>query len=122
MPAAQARLPLASDGSRRIADLTVVRYRGRLYRLTGLYQPGATASGAALARAAATFRPLSRAEAARHPPLRIRVHRIAAGDDVARMASGMPVGAASRAKFDLINGLRPGRGLRVGDAVKLVSE
>ena len=42
LPAAQARLPLASDGSRRIADLTVVRYRGRLYRLTGLYQPGAT--------------------------------------------------------------------------------
>ena len=34
----------------------------------------------------------------------------------------MPVGAGSRAKFDLINGLSPGRGLRVGDAVKLVSE
>ena len=122
LPAARARLPLASDGSRRIADLTVVRHRGRLYRLTGLYRPGDAAAAAALSRAAASFRPLTRAEAAQPPPLRIRIHRIAAGDDVAGMASAMPVGAGSRAKFDLINGLSPGRSLRVGDAVKLVTD
>jgi predicted Zn-dependent protease len=122
LAAAQARVELANDGSRRVADLTVVRYDGRLYRLTGLYQPGDTAAARALAGAAASFRPLSRAEAARSAPLRIRIHRIEAGDDVAAMAGAMPVGAASRAKFDLINGLRPGRSLRVGDAIKLVGE
>ena len=122
LPAAEARLSLANGGSRRLADLTVIRYRGRLYRLTGLYEPGDAAAAAALARAAASFRPLSRGEAAAAPPLRIRIHRIAAGDDVKAMAGGMPIGAASRARFDLINGLRPGRSLRVGDAIKLVSE
>lgn len=122
LPAAQARVALASRSSRRIADLTVVRYGGRLYRLTGLYEPGDRAAAAALAKAAASFRPLSRAEAARAEPLRIRIHRIVPGDDVAAMADAMPVGAASRARFDLINGLRPGRSLRVGDAIKLVGE
>ena len=122
LPAAEARLSLANGGSRGLADLTVIRYRGRLDRLTGLYEPGDAAAAAALARAAASFRPLSRGEAAAAPPLRIRIHRIAAGDDVKAMAGGMPIGAASRAWFDLINGLRPGRSLRVGDAIKLVSE
>jgi predicted Zn-dependent protease len=122
LPAAQARVALASGSSRRVADLTVVRYGRELYRLTGLYEPGDAAAAAALAKAAASFRPLTRAEAARAAPLRIRIHRIAAGDDVAAMARGMPVGAASRAKFDLLNGLTPGRSLRVGDAIKLVSQ
>jgi predicted Zn-dependent protease len=119
LPAAQARLPLASGGSRRVAELTVVRHRGRLYRLTALYEPGDGAAADALGRAVASFRPLSAAEAARAAPLRIRIHRIAPGDDVAAMAAAMPV-PAPRATFDLINGLRPGRGLRVGDAIKLV--
>lgn len=122
LAAAQARLPLASGASRRVADLTVVRYGGQLYRLTGLYEPGDGAAAQALAQAVASFRPLSRAEAARAEPLRIRIHRIDAGDDVAAMAAAMPVGAGSRAKFDLMNGLRPGRSLRVGDAVKLVED
>ncbi len=122
LPAAQARLALANDGSRRVAELTVVRWGGRLYRLTGLYEPGDRAAAAALAAAAASFRPLTRAEAARAAPLRIRIHRIEAGDDVAAMARTMPVGAASRARFDLLNGLSPGRSLRVGDRVKLVGE
>lgn len=122
LPAAQARLPLTSDGSRRTADLTVVRYGGGLYRLTGLYRPNDTAAAAALSRASASFRPLSRAAASRSAPLRIRIHRIAAGEDVAAMARTMPVPAASRATFDLLNGLGPGRVLRVGDAIKLVSE
>ena len=87
LPAARARLPLASDGSRRIADLTVVRYRGRLYRLTGLYRPGDAAAAAALARAAASFRPLTArrggaaaAAAHPHPPHRRRRRRGADGE------------------------------------------
>jgi predicted Zn-dependent protease len=49
------------------------------------------------------------------------VHRIAAGEDVAALAEAMPV-EAPRETFELLNGLRPGRVLRVGDEVKLVGE
>ncbi len=122
LPAAQAQLDLAARSSTRVAELTVVRHGGRLYRLTGLHAPGDAAGAAALAAAAASFRSLPAAEAARIPPRRIRIHRIAAGENVAALADGMPVGAGSRAWFDLINGLRPGQGLRVGDAVKVVVE
>ena len=123
LPAAQARVTLASGASTRTADLTVVRHRGRFYRLSGLHETGDGAGAAALAASAASFRPLSAAEAARIRPLRIRIHRIGRGDHVAALAAGMPVGAASRARFDLLNGLRRGTpGLRVGDEDKLVGE
>jgi predicted Zn-dependent protease len=52
--------------------------------------------------------------------LRVRLHRIARGDDVPALASSMPVGNAPRARFDLLNGLAPGESLRLGDVVKLV--
>ena len=52
--------------------------------------------------------------------LRVRLHRIAAGDDVRALAATMPVGNAPLARFDLLNGLGPGESLRVGDVVKLV--
>ena len=123
LPAAQARVTLASGASTRTADLTVVRHRGRFYRLSGLHETGDGAGAAALAASAASFRPLSAAEAARIRPLRIRIHRIGRGDNMAALAAGMPVGAASRARFDLLNGLRRGApGLRAGDEVKLVGE
>ena len=122
LAAAQARVALSARGSARTAELTVVRLGGRLYRLTGLRLPDDAAAASALAAAAASFRPLSAAQAARLQPLRIRIHRIAPGEDVAALAGAMPVGAAARARFDLMNGLGPRQGLRVGDEVKLVSE
>jgi predicted Zn-dependent protease len=122
LAAAQAQVGLSAPGSARTAELTVVRHGGRLYRLSGLRLPNDGAAATALGAAAASFRPLSAAQAARIEPLRIRIHRIAPGEDVAALASGMPVGTAARARFDLLNGLRPGMALRVGDAVKLVGE
>ena len=121
MAAAQGQLPLASRGSARVAELTVVRHDGRFYRLTGLHAPNDTTGAAALAAAAASFRSLPAREAARLRPLRIRVHRIARGDDVAAMAQAMPV-ADARAWFEVLNGIGPGGQLRVGDLVKLVSD
>lgn len=122
LAAARARVALSTRGSARTAELAVVRLGGRLYRLSGLHLPDDAAAAAALDAAAASFRPLTAAEAARLQPLRIRIHRIAAGEDVAALAAAMPVGAAARARFDLINGLGPRQGLRVGDEVKLVGE
>jgi predicted Zn-dependent protease len=121
MSAAQGQLPLASRGSARVAELTVVRHDGRFYRLTGLHAPNDTTGAAALAAAAASFRSLPAREAAKLRPLRIRVHRIAPGDDVAGLAQSMPV-VAARAWFDVLNGLEPGDQLRVGDLDKVVSD
>ena len=121
MAAAQGQLPLASRGSARVAELTVVRHDGRFFRLTGLHAPNDTRGAAALAAAAASFRSLPAREAAELRPLRVRVHKIARGEDVASLARSMPIPAA-RAWFDVLNGLEPGDQLRVGDLVKLVSD
>lgn len=121
LDAAQGRLALTGEQSERVADLTVVRLGGRLYRLTGLHRAGDTAGASALGAAATSFRSLTPAEARRAEPLRLRIHRIAPGEDVLALAEGMPV-EAPRATFDLLNGLRPGRSLRLGDLVKVIAE
>lgn len=120
LPAAEAHVVLRGEHSQRVADLTVVRLDGRLYRLTGLYRAGDTAGEAALAAAAESFRELRRSEARLAEPQHLRVHRVAPGEDAAQLSRAMPV-AAPRITFELLNGLRPGRPLRAGDAVKLVS-
>ncbi|HET9068621.1 MAG TPA: M48 family metalloprotease [Amaricoccus sp.] len=124
LPVAQGSLVMASDGSERVAELTVVRLGGRLYRLTGLHRPGDRAGQAALEAAARSFRPLSKAEAARMAPLRLRIHRVAPGENVAGLAASMPVApaAAARARFDVMNGLAAGGRLRAGALVKIVAE
>lgn len=120
LDAAQAHVTLRGDHSERVADLTVIRMGGRLFRLTGLHRPSDATGRATLAAAVESFRPLSPAEARGAEPLRLRVHRITAGEDVTALANGMPV-EASRQTFDLLNGLRPGKVLRVGDKVKLIA-
>ena len=122
LPVAQGQLEMTSEGSERVAELTVVRLRDRFYRLTGLHLPSDTAGQAALGAAARSFRPLSKAEAARISPLRLRIHRIARGEDVAALAASMPVGTDARAQFDVMNGLAGGGALRAGDLVKVVAE
>ena len=62
------------------------------------------------------------AEAARLPPLRLRIHRLARGEDVAALAAAMPVGPQARARFEVMNGLAGGGTLRAGDLVKVVAE
>ena len=121
LAAAQGQVALRGDGSERVADLTVVRLGGRLYRLTGLHRTGDAVGAAALGAAAASFRRLSPAEASRAEPPRLRVHRIVAGDDVTALVEAMPV-EAPRETFELLNGLRPGKTLHVGDRVKLIVE
>lgn len=119
LPAAQGRVLLHSERSERVADLTVVRLNGRLYRLAGLHQANDAASEALLAAVTASFRALSRPEARSARPRHLKVHRIAAGEDVAALVAAMPV-PAPRATFEVLNGLQPGKVLRVGDEIKLV--
>lgn len=121
LDAAQGRVALRGEGSERVAELTVVRLDGRLYRLTGLHRSGDAAGAAALGAAAASFRSLSPAEARRAQPLRLQVHRVAAGEDVTALVDAMPV-EAPRETFELLNEIRPGKRLRAGDQVKLIAE
>ncbi|HRO12811.1 MAG TPA: hypothetical protein PK452_14885, partial [Amaricoccus sp.] len=79
-------------------------------------------TGAALAAAARSFRPLSPAAAARLAPLRLRIHRVAPGENAATLAASMPPGPAARARFEVMNGLADGGRLRAGDLVKVVTE
>lgn len=118
--AAQGRLVLRGDHSERMADLTVIRLGDRLYRLTGLYQANDRTGRDVLASASESFRRLGRAEASSVEPLHLRVHRVAAGEDVAALAAAMPV-KSPRKIFELLNGFPPGKAVRVGDEVKLVA-
>ena len=107
------RLSLANGGSRRVADLTVVRYGGRLYRLTGCLRAGGRHRGGGAGGGGGELPAADAGRGGGGAAARVRIHRIAAGDDVTAMAAACRR-AASRAKFELINGLRPGRNLRVG--------
>lgn len=118
---ARARVALFDDGSERVADLTVVRLGGYLYRLTGLHRADDMIGEAALDAASSSFRVLGAAEARRARPLVLRIHRIVQGDDVRAMADAMPV-EAPRQTFDLLNGLSAGKVLRIGDQIKIISE
>lgn len=117
LPAAQGRVDLG----RSVADLTVVGQGGAFYRLLAVHDARDPVAGAALAGAAASFRGLTAAEARAVAPLRIRVHRVRPGDNVAVLAATMPVGPNARAWFDVLNGLAGGGSLRIGDPIKLVA-
>ncbi|MFT3972774.1 MAG: M48 family metalloprotease [Amaricoccus sp.] len=119
LEAARGRVMLHDGRSERVADLTVVRLGGRLYRLTGLRRTGDATAAAALAATAASFHAVDPAEARTYQPPRLLVHQITPGEDVRALAEAMPVDAP-RATFDMLNELRPGRVLREGDVVKLV--
>lgn len=116
LPAAQGTMDLG----RSVAALTVVAQDGAFYRIIGLSAPRDRADASALAAAAASFRPVSAAEAAAGAPLRVRVHRVRSGDNLAVLAATMPVGPGAREWFEVINGLSGGGSLRVGEPVKLV--
>lgn len=119
LEAAQGEVTLQTGGSERVASLTVIRFGGRLYRLTGLRQPGDRGAEAALAAAALSFRPLSQADAMNAQPLRLRIHRVAAGEDLTALVEAMPVNAP-RETFELLNEIRPGHEPRAGDSVKII--
>lgn len=121
LEAAQGELTLRTERSSRVADLTVVRYRGEFYRLIGLHRAEDESATSVLRASAESFRAISADEAWSAEPLRLRVHRIAPGENIAALVEAMPV-ASPPETFALLNGLKPGQSLRVGDRVKLIGE
>lgn len=116
LPAAQGSLVLG----RTAVDLTVVEQGGAFYRLNARHDARDRVSAVALAETAASFRGLTAADERAAAPLRVRVHRVRPGDNVAVLAATMPLGPGAREWFDVINGLARGGSLQVGDAIKLV--
>lgn len=66
------------------------------------------------------FRLLAPAEAARLRPLRLRIHRVGAGEDLHSLVRRMAVRRLPRAQFLVLNRLRDGARLEAGRRVKLV--
>ncbi len=70
----------------------------------------------------ASFRRLSRAQAAAVKPLRLRIVTVGAADTVETLAARMATGDRAPERFRVLNGLQPGDKPKPGDRVKIVTE
>ncbi|MEK9660628.1 MAG: M48 family metalloprotease, partial [Alphaproteobacteria bacterium] len=106
------------------ARYVVIRYApGTLYRFIFLTPPPQTAKlSEDLRRATYSFRALTPGERNALRPWRIRIHKVAAGETVSRLAATLPMAGPKEEWFRVLNGLDPNGGLRTGQLVKLVSE
>ncbi len=69
-----------------------------------------------------SFRRLSDAEAAALKPYRIRIHEVRAGDTLSSLAQRVPYPDYRQERLRVLNGLKPGETLRVGQKLKLIVE
>lgn len=119
LPAAQAVLPVQLQNGVYDALLVAIRYDGTLYRFTGLAPQGSSALPS-LARAAASFRPLSAAERRAIPERRIEIVTVRPGDTAESLGRLMAVDEMAVERFRVLNGLRGGEQPREGRRVKIV--
>jgi len=110
-------------GPRDIRAIAIRFDRETVYRFLILSPPKITAAlNVGLRRMTFSFRHLTPAEIAALKPLRIRVHRVAAGETVATLAATLPYTDFQAERFRVLNGLRPGEGLAAGGLIKLIDE
>lgn len=119
LEAASATVPVQVD--RRVYDalLVAVRMDGKLYRLTGL-APRGSGMIPSMARAAESFRRMTRAEKADLKRRRIQVVTVRRGDTVAKLARRMNTETLAEDRFRVLNGLAPGEEVQRGQRVKLI--
>lgn len=123
LPAATAVLPVALKSGSGEARLVAINDGDRVYRFTALYPANqARALSEPLRRMTFSFRKLSRSEANRLQPLRVRFVTVRSGDTVSRVAQRMAFDDLREERFRVLNGLQPGEGLRVGQRVKIVTD
>lgn len=95
----------------------------QVYRFQFLTPVDKTASRSeALRRTTYSFRRITDAEAAAVKPYRIRIHTVAPGETVQRLADRLPFEDFRLERFQVINGLAPGEAPAVGQKVKLIVE
>ena len=73
-------------------------------------------------RATYSFRRLTQVEADAIKPLRLEVRKARAGDTVANLAQNFPIERFQREWFRLLNNMKVGQRINLGQRLKLVTE
>ena len=120
--AASTRVRTAS-GERDVRLVAIRAAPERVYRFFFVTPPRQTQAFAAPFRQMmASFRRLGQRQTDNLRPLRLRVVEVAPGDTVESLSARMPFNDFRAERFRVLNGLRPGDGLRPGQLVKIVTE
>jgi predicted Zn-dependent protease len=110
---------IAGAPAKRVA---VLQYEGRSYLFVAAVRGRSTLEGQdeRFLQVIRSFRPLSASERKQAEPLRIRLHRVKAGERMAQLAARSALPDDALATLRLLNGLYPDGEPKVGDWVKLV--
>ena len=105
------------------ARLVVIEYSStRVYRfLLGTLPQVGGRYDRALGQIYGSFHRISKAEASRVKPLRVRVVRVGSGQTVASLAKRMAFSSYREQRFRVLNGLDANEGLHAGERVKVIS-
>ncbi len=124
MEAATGRAKGRAQGGQVDVRLLAIRYDARnVYHMIFVTPPRLTGPlSRALRETTYSFRKLSAAEAAALKPLRLRIHRVRAGESAATIAARMPFEDHRLRRFLVLNGLGQGAKLPTGHKVKVVIE
>ncbi len=122
LPAATATTKIDSRSGQLDIRLVAIEYGdGTIYRFLFATTPSVTESlSVDLRRTTYSFRRLSAAEAAAIKPNRLRIHTVKRGETVSSLAAKTPFDDLPEKRFQTLNGLAPGAGLKAGEKVKLV--
>ena len=124
LPAATATARATTQGGTRDLRFVAIRLaRGTIYRFLFLTPTKLTGYMAeAFRRTTYSFRPLSRAEAARLKPRRLRVLTVGPRENVESLAARMALPDHREERFRVLNALEPEMRLGAGERVKIVME
>ena len=112
------------SGQPREVRLIVIRgSREHIYRLAFFTPPSeAQRLNVELRRATYSFRRLTQAEVDAIKPLRLEVRKARVGDTVANLAQHFPIERFQREWFRLLNNMKVGQRINLGQRLKLVTE
>jgi len=102
--------------------LYAVRFNGEVYRFIFAAKTRTPETERAFRESVATFRRLSKPEAEKAKPLRIKIVTVRAGDTIEKLASRMALIDRQAERFRVLNGLEPGERLKTGEQVKIIVE
>lgn len=118
LPALTAR----AQADRWIFDVTIIQYREFYYRFLTAVPRTKSRSLLIAKHISGSFRSLTAGERAGIQPLRIRVIKVGAGDNIASIAAKMEGTNRKVDLFKILNALSPGTILQTGDHVKIVAQ
>ncbi len=112
-----------SGQSREVRLIVIRESREHIYRLAFVTPPSeAQRLNVELRRATYSFRRLTQVEADAIKPLRLEVRKARAGDTVANLAQNFPIERFQREWFRLLNNMKVGQRINLGQRLKLVTE